>query len=409
MSKLYTFCIKIYGAAIRIAALRSTKARKWLNGRKDLIERLERALDKDKSYIWFHVASLGEFEQGRPLIEKIRQQHPALGIVLTFFSPSGFEVRKDFHHVDVVTYLPLDTPSQARNFIKVLNPALAVFVKYELWYHHLSELEKRNIPTLLISAQLRSGQFYFRQIGAFLEKRLRHLQQIFVTNRISSEFLIARGYTNVRECGDTRIDRVLQIADRPVDWHHLVSNGDERTVLVAGSTWPRDERMIREATSTSSTKLILAPHETHEERIRALLDQFGPNSCRLSQWTATNAHCDAIIVDTIGDLAHLYSIADVTYVGGGFDSGIHNILEPVAHNKPVCIGPRYRRFEEAHALISEGIVHSIKTSDELKSVLAAFRQDEHQQSVHQRARMYMDAHRGATDNIYDYIREQRLI
>ena len=408
MRWLYTLGIHLYGFSIRLASLYNSKAREWISGRKGLISFLEREIDHNDKWVWFHAASLGEFEQGRPLLERIRATHPNIKILLTFFSPSGYLVRKNYEYADIVTYLPLDTLANTRNFVRVVKPDLAIFIKYEIWYNYFHNLQKSNIPVVLISAQLRETQLYFRPGMSFLERQLRNLNQIFVAGTNSKQFLEARGFSNVTYSGDTRIDRVAAIASAPKDFAWLPVRDNGKPLVVAGSTWDRDEDILIPFILGSGWRLIIAPHEVDLEKTELLLGQL-PGAVRLSACVPGGEEASYIVVDTIGELADIYSRANMAYVGGGFGAGIHNVLEPAAHGIPVIFGPRYEKHREAVGLISIGAAQSVKALEGLKQAMTTFEANETRELVRERLEAYFLKHRGATDKIFNYLIEKRLI
>lgn len=405
----YNLLIKLYSTGIRIAALFNPKAKLWIEGRKMLIYNIEHQINNRQNWIWIHAASLGEFEQGRPLIEMLKERHPDHKILLTFFSPSGYEVRKGYPLADLVTYMPLDTRRNARKFISAVKPVLAVFIKYEIWYHHLAELQRQRIPTLLISAQLHKRQIYFRPWGAFLRKRLQDLDHIFVTSEAVSDFLSEKGFGNVSVAGDTRIDRVMHSTKNHKDFTWLAGCLSGRDILVAGSTWPKDEEILLPAISAANTALIIAPHEVHPARISALVARLPGRVYTLTEMTAAPRPCDCVVVDTIGDLSSIYHIARLAYVGGGFDSGIHNILEPASFHIPVIFGPNYQRFEEAVNLQALGCVTAVENTTELSTVQARYSDEQVRDQVSASLAKYLRHHSGATEKIYAYIRGHNFL
>lgn len=403
--------IRLYGLAILIAGLFSKKAKQWISGRRGLFEKLSSGISQKKKWIWFHAASLGEFEQGRPLIELVRKEHPEYGILLTFFSPSGFLVRKDYAGADMVTYMPLDTAVNAKRFIEIVKPSIAIFIKYEIWYHHLAALESNGVPTFLISANLREDQIYFKPIGKFLGEQLRRLTHIFTQTESCVLLLKQKGFSNVSYAGDTRVDRVLAISSSPRDFAWVKKYMADGPILVAGSTWPVDEARLIPAILKSGVQGIIAPHEISEDRLKSLESQL-QDAIRLSKLSqmnqgsslsASSSPTRFVIVDTIGDLAHLYALADLSYVGGGFGKGIHNILEPAAYGIPVIIGPRHQKFAEAEALTQVGAVRSIETADEILSAIKDFISNENQVRVRSAIAVYMESQRGATERVYSSI------
>ena len=354
------------GLAIRIAALFSGKAEKWITGRKRLFERLEAQVDTANSWIWCHAASLGEFEQGRPLIEALRKGYPEHKILLTFFSPSGYEIRKDYNQADLVMYIPLDTPANARRFLRIVKPQLIVFVKYEIWLNFMKLAVQQGIPFLLISAQFRPGQWFFRWYGRKAENILRSLTQIFTADRSSAKLLGQRQFHNAACAGDTRVDRVIQISREAEDFSWLQDKLNGTRILVAGSTWPRDEEILKQVQDDETYGLVIAPHDVSETRLAGIERMFEGKISRLSRMQKSDTRRnDMILVDTMGQLAAIYQIGDVAYVGGGFDEGIHNILEPLVYRIPVVFGPKYSKFREAHDLIELDVAGAISNFSDL--------------------------------------------
>jgi len=389
--------------AIWIAAFFSPKAKQWMTGRRHLFSHLSSAISTKQYWIWFHAASLGEFEQGRPLLELMRERHPGAGILLTFFSPSGYLVRKDYSGADYVTYMPLDTASNAKRLIEIVKPGVAVFVKYDIWYHHLTALEHAGVPTFLISAHLRKEQIYFKPAARFLGDRLRSLTHIFTQTESCALMLREQGFVNVTHAGDTRLDRVLTIAAAPKDFSWLRQCFGDGPVLVAGSTWPADEKRLFPATRTTGIGLIIAPHEIHEERLQNIERQL-PGAIRLSELVKNPVAAGIVIADTMGDLAYLYTVGDVAYVGGGFGAGIHNILEPIAYGLPVIIGPRFQKFTEAEILVQEGAVRSVKNAGEIVQAIEDFTLSDNREKIRSAITGYVQSQRGATQRIYDYVK-----
>ncbi len=337
-----------------------------MKGRRDILQKIEEALagkQDNRKIAWFHCASLGEFEQGRPVIEAFRENRPDHLIFLTFFSPSGYEVRKNFTGADYVFYLPVDTPGMAARFIKILSPDIVFFIKYEYWYNYLAILKRQGIPTYMVSAIFRPSQPFFKSYGFWFRKQLMNLSWFFVQDEDSEKLLRKTGILQVSVSGDTRFDRVSTIAgqNKPVEGIDLFC-GDSRVIL-AGSTWPADEKILLPfiLENKSEYKFIIAPHEVHQERIDGLISQLGTGSLRFSQLNEINSHeARILVVDSIGILASLYRYAFISFVGGGFGVGIHNILEPAAFGVPVIFGPNYNRFREARELIHESGAISIK-------------------------------------------------
>jgi len=397
-----------------VASLFNPKARLWIRGRKDIFKRLATSIAGQQPVIWIHVSSLGEFEQGRPVLEHLKAAYPTHRLLLTFFSPSGYEVRKNYTGADWVFYLPLDGPLHARRFLDIVQPSLVVFVKYDFWYHYLHNAKKRVIPVLLVSAIFRPGQPFFKWYGGLHRRMLHSFRHIFVQDHASQQLLQEKaGYTSVSIGGDTRFDRVAEIAGRfePIlVVEHFSKNA---TVLVAGSTWPADEAVIAKALQQiSSLKLVIAPHTIdagHLEQVRTTFPDAVFFSA-IQQQPEQAAAARVLVIDNIGMLSRLYRYALITYVGGGFTTGIHNILEAVVYSKPVLFGPVFQKFKEARDLIEKKSAFSITTGDELQQKIEWLLT--HPDSLEESSKVageYVAAGTGATQRVLDYIREERLL
>ena len=381
MRILYSVMIHAYGFTIRLAALFNEKAALWVRGRRRIFERIGTALQESRDQrgqrklAWFHCASLGEFEQGRPLIEKFRNQYPDYQVLLTFFSPSGYEYRKAYPGADFIFYLPLDTPSNARKFIDLVRPDLVFFIKYEFWFNYLAILQRRGIPHFLVSAIFRADQHFFQWYGNWPRKILSGFTQIFVQNNGSKELLGFIGITNVSVAGDTRFDRVAEIASTTRDIPMISLFTEDMPVLVAGSTWPADEallvRYLKER--TGKMKLILVPHEIRENAIRGLLNELGPTAQRYSALSLESAQGGKVlIIDSVGMLSQLYRYGTIAYVGGGFGAGIHNVLEAAVYGMPVIFGPNYINFHEAVELVAHHGGYPVDQYKDLEKILDLF-------------------------------------
>jgi 3-deoxy-D-manno-octulosonic-acid transferase len=407
---LYNIFISLFVFGIRVASLFNQKARLWVEGRKGLIRKIEDALagnHDEKKIAWFHCASLGEFEQGRPVIEAFREAMPDHLIFLTFFSPSGYEIRKNYPGADHIFYLPADSSGTAAKFIKVLSPDIVFFIKYEYWYNCLAVLKKQGIPTYMVSAIFRSSQPFFRWYGSWFRKQLKNLTWFFVQDEDSENLLRKIGIQQVSVSGDTRFDRVSSIA---VQDHH-VEGMDEfcrgSLAMIAGSTWPEDEKIIlpfiRE--NMAKYKFIIAPHEVHQERIAGLMLLLGAQGLRFSQANGKNMlEARVLVIDSIGILASLYRYAFISFVGGGFGVGIHNILEPAAFGVPVIFGPNYKRFKEARDLIREGGAVSINSEEDLKTAFSRITDIPGERDIASGiCTAYVTSHKGATNHILKHI------
>ena len=334
---------------------------------------LREKIDRNAKYIWFHASSLGEFEQGRPVMEKIKQEHPDYKILLTFFSPSGYEVRKNYNGADVICYLPFDTPFRVKKFLRLANPVMAVFIKYEFWGNYLHELKKRGIPVYIISAIFRPDQLFFQWFGAPYRKMLYNFTHLFVQDERSKELLAEFDIRNVTVCGDTRFDRVLDICRQARELPNVerfVKNekGEQVQTLIAGSSWPQDEDIfIPYFNKHPELKLIIAPHEIHQEHLTYIESLLKRPSVRLSEVLQDNHLLegkDCLIVDSFGMLSSIYRYGTIAYIGGGFGAGIHNTLEATVYGIPVLFGPRYQKFKEARDLIKVGGGFSISSKEE---------------------------------------------
>ncbi|MCK7559753.1 3-deoxy-D-manno-octulosonic acid transferase [Chitinophaga sedimenti] len=370
---IYNMGIGLYRLGVGVAALAGNKkARKWIEGRKPVWAQLG-SLGATGA-VWVHAASLGEFEQGRPVLEAIREQYPGRKIVLTFFSPSGYEVRKNYPGADLICYLPLDTAANARRFVETLRPSVAIFIKYEFWYHYIKAL---NVPLLLISGIFRPDQLFFRWHGGLYRELLRDMVHIFLQNQESVDLLKGIGIQHVSLSGDTRFDRVWELRQHPAHLPVIARFcGDNKRVLVAGSTWEADEALLAGWWTTQSgtgRQLIIAPHEIGESHINKIRQQF-PSAMLYSELAADeNApRPDVLIINNVGMLSAMYRYGDIAYVGGGFGKdGIHNLLEPAAYSKPVIIGPVYEKYYEAVQLVSLGGAISIDGLKGFSDAMAA--------------------------------------
>ena len=407
MRLLYDTGVRGYQFLIRLASLRSEKARKWLRGRRNIFSRLRKELSTDQPIYWFHVASLGEFEQGRPVIEAIRKKAPEVKILLTFFSPSGYEVRKNYEFADYVYYLPLDTPFNVKRFLDVVKPAKAFFVKYEFWYHYLTGLKKRGIPTYIFSAIFRPSQIFFKPWGRWYRQALSAYTHIFVQNQESLNLLNKFGFTNVSLSGDTRFDRVGQIADAAPRISVLDEFADDKKLVVAGSTWKADETLLLDYINSSKheVKYVIAPHEVSDKSIQRITEALTKKYVRFSQAGEGDLQqADVLIVDGYGYLTSVYRYGNLAYIGGGFGSGIHNILEAATFGMPVIFGPNHEKFQEALDLLQKKAAFCIHDYDELKLVMDEFLGNEEKlEFTSNLASDYVSQSRGASDVIVRYL------
>ena len=385
-----------------------------MNGRKNIFNQLRSELrTQDSKIIWFHCSSLGEFEQGRPVIEKLKSQNPDLKLLLTFFSPSGYEIRKNYKGVDWVFYLPLDSKRNAKTFFEIVNPELVVFVKYDYWYYHLNECKKRKIPLLLVSGIFRNDQPFFKWYGNLHRRMLNCFTHFFVQDKESVELLKSIGINNVTVTGDTRFDRVSEIAENFTPIAAIEKFCGSSQLLVAGSTWPDDEKLIKDATANfPDLKIIIAPHEIHKEHIDQLKSIF-PDAMLFSQLQAHSSQpitSNCLIIDNIGMLSKLYHYASIAYIGGGFNKGIHNTLEAAVYGKPVLFGPNYKKFKEAIGLIETGGGISINSSTVLSVILQKLINNKTELELSSKNSFdFVKQNKGATKKILHYIEANRLL
>ena len=409
---MYSLAIYIYMFCANIVAILNRKARQLMVGHSKTYDILRHGIGKDDNIIWFHAASLGEFEQGRPLIEKIRLTHPEYKILLTFFSPSGYEVRKDYKGADVICYLPFDTKLNARKFLKIARPKMAFFIKYEFWQNYLTGLHRRGIPVYSVASIFRSNQIFFRWYGHKYRNVLRTFAHLFVQNQESVDLLRTLDINNTTIVGDTRMDRVLQIREAAKDlplceaFSAQVSKKSNTSVLVAGSSWQPDEDIIIDYfNSHPEQKLIIAPHVVSESHLAEIETKLQRPSVRYTQatpQTATKAHC--LIIDCYGLLSSIYRYATIAYVGGGFGVGIHNVPEAAVYGLPVIIGPNNQRFREARDLIALGGCFEIHGKEEFASIIERLTtQPDLLSKASKTSAEYIRNNAGAVDIIYGHV------
>jgi len=411
MRLLYSIIIQCYGFSVSIAAVFNSKARQWIKGRHDLFGSLEVALkqvDREKNpIIWFHVASLGEFEQGRPVMEALKKRWPGKKILLTFFSPSGYEIRKNYDQADFVFYLPLDTPGNARRFLELVHPEMVFFVKYDFWFNFMRCIHDQHIPLYFISVLFRKDQHFFKWYGKWFRSQLQQVTCFFVQNHESEVLLRSVGIEQVILAGDTRFDRVYAIAAQTVPMLLVEKFCDGKQVFVAGSSWEPDEArfipLIRHG--GLNLKYIIAPHDTSAKRIRSIREQMDRPVVCYSELNDDNAcFTDILIIDSVGVLSQIYRYATVAFIGGGFGSGIHNIQEPVTFGVPVLFGPAYDKFSEARDLIALGGAFSITTADDLmKKVSEITGNAQEHRRLSDICRGYVEKNRGATERIMRFL------
>ena len=387
----------------------------WVSGRKNIFEKLQQWKTENNSdkVIWMHCASLGEFEQGRPIIEKLKREYPSHKIIITFFSPSGYEIRKNYSGADGVFYLPLDGKSNAEKFINIIKPSLVIWVKYEYWFYYLTLLKEKKIPVILVSAIFRESQPFFKWYGGLWKKIIQSFEKIFVQNGDSVLLLKRFGIAdNVTVTGDTRFDRVMDIFQKnePLP-NALINFCKNKKVIVAGSTWEEDEEeIVHYARTNTDIKFIIAPHEIDKERLSDIKKLF-PNAVFYSEFIKGENEAQTIIIDNIGMLSKLYQLATVAYIGGGFnDTGIHNILEAAVYGKPIVFGPQFEKFAEANDLINKQGAFFIENALELEALFDKFFNDPQLvQITGEICKKYVIENRGATNKIMEYIYANRLL
>ncbi len=408
MLVFYTILITIAGFVLRGVALFNKKIRLFVSGRADVLNLLSEHINTKDKIIWIHAASLGEFEQGLPVIQYLKKERPGHKILVTFFSPSGYEVKKNSDEADIITYLPLDTKKNAQKFLEHTNPEIAVFVKYEFWPNYLNELKKRNIPTFLISGVFRKEQVFFKFYGGFMRKRLRIFEHFFVQEEHSKTLLNTIGITNVTVSGDTRFDRVSATLKRDNSLPFIEDFLQGSPCIVIGSSWPEDEALFLPFINQyrGNAKFIIAPHLVHPSSVMKLKNNITKKTILFSEKENKKIHDhEVLIVDTIGLLARIYNYATLAYVGGGMGKkGLHNILEAVVFGIPVVIGKNYKKFHEAIALVNLGGVVSVKNEEELEAVFHRFIENKNEQTAAgNRNAHYIEEQRGATEKTARHI------
>jgi 3-deoxy-D-manno-octulosonic-acid transferase len=407
MNYLYNIAVLVTGFLIKIAALFNKKIKLFVNGRKETFQKLKSNISINDKIIWFHCASLGEFEQGRPIMEKIKSQFQDYKLVLTFFSPSGYEVRHDYGFADVVTYLPLDTRSNAKKFLDIVHPEMVVFVKYEFWPNILLELKLRKIETILVSGIFREDQAFFKNYGFWMRNSLQAFSYFFVQNENSKKLLQQINFKNITISGDTRFDRVFEILDQDNNLGFIEDFIENKYVLVAGSTWPEDEEFLINYINYhagANEKFIIAPHNIDQKGIANLKKSISKRTILYSEKKIDN-DASVFIIDTVGLLTKIYSYAKVAYIGGGFGKeGVHNVLEPATYGIPLIIGPVFQKFKEAVDLVNLKACEVVNNNDEFNKLLIKFYQDEpYRNKKGKISKDYILNNTGATKIILNYI------
>ncbi|MCF6181897.1 glycosyltransferase N-terminal domain-containing protein [Lutibacter sp.] len=412
---IYNIVVVVAQFLLKIIAIFNSKISLFIKGRKETFFKLEQAISKKDRVFWFHCASLGEFEQGRPIIECLKKENPAIKIVITFFSPSGYEIRKNYKVADVVCYLPLDTKKNVQLFLDAIHPELVFFVKYEFWPNYLKELKKRNIETLLISGIFRQNQIFFKWYGGWMRNSLKAFSYFFVQDKNSKKLLNTIHFENVTVSGDTRFDRVFEITKQNNELDFINKFIDNHKVLVAGSTWKDDELMLINYINNEASeedKFIIAPHNIHSEDIQKLKNEIKKPTVLYSEMEHKNLKdFQVFIIDTVGILTKIYSYATIAYVGGGFTkTGVHNVLEPATFGVPILIGPNYNKFKEAIELVKSKSCFVVNNSEKLSVHLKnLFLQNETRKLAGNVAKKYIEERTGATDKILKYLKDEGKI
>lgn len=407
---LYNILVFKVGLVLKIIALFNKKINLFVEGRKQTFSKLAATISKKDTVIWMHCASLGEFEQGRPILEKLKEKHPDKKLVLTFFSPSGYEIRKNFNGVDVVCYLPLDSKKNVKKFLKFVHPETAIFVKYEFWPNLLKELKTRNIETILISGIFRKKQLFFKWYGSWMRNSLKAFSHFFVQDEISKNLLNSIKFKNVTACGDTRFDRVYEITKQDNSLVFISEFKNNSTILVAGSTWKEDEVLLVDYINNHSSKnekFIIAPHNINSKDIKELKDSILKKTVLFSAKEGENLKdFQVFIIDTIGILTKVYSYANIAYVGGGYTkSGVHNILEPATFGVPIIIGPNFEKFNEVKDLVEIEACFVVNNTQKLSVLLTQFfRENQKRQKAGLIALNYIKNKTGATTKIINYLK-----
>lgn len=399
---MYELVICLYTLGVAVASLFNEKVRKMWRGEREAFGVLGRSVDHNAKYAWFHASSLGEFEQGRPIMERLRREHPEYKILLTFFSPSGYEVRKNYEGADIICYLPLDTYYNARRFLNLVHPEVAFFIKYEFWWNYLHILKHRNVPVYSVSCIFRPNQVFFRWYGHTYSNVLKCFTRFFVQNDVSRQLLGSLGITDVDITGDTRFDRVLQIKSQARHLPLVEAFRQGHKVFVAGSSWPPDEDLfIRFFNQHKEWKLIIAPHVIGEDHLRQIISKLQLKAVRYTEATEETARdAECLIIDCFGLLSSIYGYGDVAYVGGGFGVGIHNVLEAAVWDMPVIFGPNNERFQEARDLLASGGGRQVDGYEGFEKLMSAYISDDNvRRADGEKAGSYVKAKAGATDKI----------
>mgnify|MGYP002639871657 CR=1 FL=1 len=413
MSYIYNFIVILSSFIISVIALFQNKMKLFVNGRKESFKKLAALKNEDK-VVWFHVASLGEFEQGRPIIERLKKEQPTYKIVLTFFSPSGYEIQKNYKEADVICYLPMDSKSNVRKFLRIVNPSLAIFVKYEFWPNYLNGLQKRKIPTILVSGIFRENQIFFKSFGGFMRNSLKAFDHFFVQDKKSQQLLNTINIQNATISGDTRFDRVLEILNQDNQLDFITEFKNNHYTVVAGSTWKEDEQLLVNYINNSSSeeeKFIIAPHNINSDAIQKLKESILKKTILYSDRKGKQLNdYNVFIIDTVGILTKIYSAANAAYVGGGLTkNGVHNVLEPATFGVPIVIGPEYKKYNEVVDLVALKGCKVISNQKEFSSIFTKLKSGkDYRTQLGEINQGFIKKNTGATDKIIRYV-NQKLI
>ena len=414
MQGFYNISINAYGMALKLASNFNEKAKLWVNGRKNWEDKIASKISVDDKVLWVHCSSLGEFEQGRPVIETLKEKYPTHKIAVSFFSPSGYEIRKNYQGADVIFYLPLDTKANAQKLIEVLHPELLILVKYEYWFNLITALHQHNIPTIVVSSIFRESQNFFKKNGKnWFAKKLNLIDHFFVQNQKSKDLLDAIQITQNTIAGDTRFDRVKQIIHQNNQLEFMDQFKQNSKLIVVGSSWPKDEELFLQLINeklNEDWKIVFAPHNLDKNEINSFLSKINQKTIKFSDLEKTTEdeliNAKVFILNTIGILSKVYSYADITYIGGGFGAGIHNTLEAVTYGKPVVFGPKYKKFQEAVDLIEVGGGFSISNREEFNQLFDRLMKDEKFRiESGKKAGDFVQNSPNATKIIFDYLQK----
>jgi 3-deoxy-D-manno-octulosonic-acid transferase len=411
MRLIYTLFIHLYSLAAWLSARFNRKAEKWVSGRKNQFESLQLKAGKSDQWLWFHASSLGEFEQGRPVIEAIKGGYPDYSILLTFFSPSGFEIRKNYEYADCVAYLPADTPAHAQKLVGMFRPKAAFFIKYEFWFNYMQALRKNEIPLYFISARFRKNQHFFKPYGFWFRKQLKQVTHFFVQDEASAQLLASIDIKDTTITGDTRFDRVAMLPSTAKPFPEVVHFKGNRKLIIAGSTWPPDEKILSGlvASLPEDWAMILAPHDVSEGHVSGLSKSISV-PYQLHSLYDQNIACKVLAINSIGILSQLYQYADFVYIGGGFGQSIHNIQEPVTFGCPVIFGPRHQKFSEAVDLIRLGGAFTVNNQEQLREVAQKLMQDDtYRNKCSSVCTSYVARQTGATEKIMEHLRQHLFL